>query len=146
MVGHSRSIRLYFSVLLIATCLQVGCGSSKSSSAYIGRWECTKAQGRGSNDFFEIKTNNSAFLITDESGNTYPGSLDDHGLLSISGVPLMDQLPLPIDSDTQELICSACDCNRFTRMDSSNTRVQSQDPLLGLKSQRRRGGPGTLAQ
>jgi len=89
----------------------VGCGTKGSN--YVGRWECSSG---GVGDFFEIEENKGAFLVTDETGTTYPASLDDKGTLVISGVPLMGSLPLPIDSSSHELICSACGCKRYKKV------------------------------
>jgi len=104
---------LVWSIMLMTILgFSVSCSSTKGSSAYVGRWECST----GSGDFFEIKANSGAFLVTDETGATYPASLNDQGTLVVSGVPLMGSLPLPIDSDTRELICSACGCKRYKKI------------------------------
>ena len=95
----------------VAAAVGSGVACSAKGSNYVGRWECSSRGG----DFFEIKVNNEAFLVTDETGATYPGSVDDKGTLVISGVPLTGSLPMPIDSDSHELICSACRCKRYTR-------------------------------
>ena len=109
----SRTILLLWS-LVLATIVGsgVGCSPTKGSSAYVGRWECSAGGG----DFFEMKANNAAFLVTDETGATYPASLNDQGTLVVSGFSLMGSLPLPIDSDTRELICSACRCKRYKKV------------------------------
>ena len=78
---------------------------------YVGKWECTSGGG----DIFEIKANNNAFLVTDENNKTYPATVDDKGTLTLSGMPMMGSLPLPIDSSNGELICSVCTCNRYAR-------------------------------
>lgn len=87
----------------------LACGAKGGN--YIGRWECTT----GGNGFFEIKANNGAFLVTEESGKTFPASVDEKGILVLSGIPMMGSIPLPIDSSSNELICSACGCNRFAK-------------------------------
>jgi len=88
----------------------VSCGDTGSD--YVGRWECSAGGG----DYLEIKVNNGGFLVTDEDGMTLPGSLNDDGVFVVSGIPMMDSLPLPIDSDTGELICASCGCNRFKKV------------------------------
>lgn len=98
-----------------AAVLLVNLSCDTGASKYVGRWECSSGGG----DFFEIKENNDEFLVTDETGATYPASVDDKDTLVVSGVPLMGSLPLPIDSDSGELICSACSCNRYARKDAS---------------------------
>ncbi len=96
----------------LATLLASEFGCSSKDSTYVGKWECSS----GGRDYFQIKANNGAFLVTDETGATYPASLDDEGTLVLSGVPLMGSLPLPIDSNSRELICSACDCKRYKKV------------------------------
>jgi hypothetical protein len=109
---RSRNRLLLWSLVLATIAGSVvGCSPTKGSSAYVGRWECSAGGG----DFVEIKANNDAFLVTDETGTTYPASLDDQGTLVVSLAPLMGSLPLPIDSDTRELICSACGCKRYKK-------------------------------
>ena len=107
----------------VAAILGSSLGCSKGGN-YIGRWECASGGG----DFFEIKANNGAFLVTDEDSATYPASLDDKGTLVISGVPLVGTLPLPIDSSSGELICSACSCNRYAK--KSDTK-SAKEPDAG---------------
>lgn len=96
--------------LAIAGVLGSGC-SQRQGVDYIGRWGCSSGGG----DFFEIKSNNAAYLVTDETGDTYPASLDDEGTLVVSGVPLMGPVLIPIDANSGELICSACSCARYTK-------------------------------
>jgi hypothetical protein len=96
----------------VAAILVASFGCSNTGSSYVGRWECSS----GRPDFFEIKANNDAFLVTNETGSTYPASVDDKGILVVSGVPIMGgSVPLPIDVQTGELICSACKCNRYSK-------------------------------
>jgi len=80
----------------------------------------------GGNDSFDIKANQGAFLVTNESGKTYPGSMDDKGTLVLSGIPMMGSLPLPIDSSSDELICSACSCNRYARKSATGEPGQAE--------------------
>jgi hypothetical protein len=94
--------------LVVATTLCSAVACTTEASKYIGRWECSSGGG----DFFEIKANDDAYLVTDESGTTYSASLDKATLV-LTGVPLMGSLPLPIDSGSGELICSACTCKRY---------------------------------
>jgi len=115
---YLRSLPLLCWVVLAAI-VGSGVGCSTKGSRYVGRWECSSGGG----DFFEIKANDGAFLVTDETGAMYPASLDDKGTLVLSGVPLMGSLPLPIDSDSGELICSACSCKRYK---SAGTRSRSK--------------------
>jgi hypothetical protein len=108
----------------------LACGSKGGD--YIGRWECAS----GGDYFFEIKDNNNAFLVTDESGDTYPASMDEQGTLVVSGVPLMGSVPLPIDSDSGELICSACDCNRYTKKSAAEQAEEKSDPVSDEEAQK----------
>lgn len=109
-------------VLVAIAGLATGC--SGKGPNYVGRWECSA----GGRDSFEIKANSGAFLVTDETGTTYPASLDDKGTLVVSGVPLMGSLPLPIDSDTRELICGACGCKRYSKVGAPKTPEASVQP------------------
>lgn len=96
--------------LAVIVCLCVAC--STKGSNYVGRWECSSGGG----NFFEIKSDNDAFLVSDETGATYPASVNEKGILVLSGVPLLGSLPLPIDSDSGELICSIWRCNRYKKV------------------------------
>lgn len=99
-------------VVGVVVILVAGVACSSKGSSYVGRWECSS----GRSDFFEIKANNDGFLVTDETGSTYPASVDDKAILVVSGVPIMGgSVPLPIDAQTGELICSACKCNRYSK-------------------------------
>ena len=111
MIRHFQCLLLpWWLGLVVIVCSSVVC--STKGSNYVGRWECSS----GSGDFLEIKANNGAFLVTDETGATYPALVDDKGTLVLSGIPLMGSLPLPIDSDSGELICSTCGCKRFKKV------------------------------
>ncbi len=105
--------------LLAAATVLIPCAScGGAGSRYAGRWECASGGG----DFFEIKENEGAFLVTDESGATFPASLDDKKTLTLSGVPMMGSLPLPIDAETGELICSVCSCHRYAKVEEAGSR------------------------
>ncbi|MBI4369174.1 MAG: hypothetical protein HY547_02975 [Elusimicrobia bacterium] len=110
-LGSIPLLRWLVLVAVVGSC--VGC--SAKGSSYVGRWECSSGGG----DFLEIKANNGALLVTDEDA-TYPASLDDKGTLIVS-VPLMGSLPLPIDSQSRELISSAGSCKRFNKVASSSS-------------------------
>lgn len=110
MMRHVRGLTLLWWLGVVAA-LGSGVACSAKGAKYVGRWECSSGGG----DFFEIKANNGAFLVTDETGSTSPAAVDDKGTLVVSGVPLVGSLPIPIDSNSGELICSACNCNRYTK-------------------------------
>lgn len=112
MIGDVRRLRLLWGLGLAAiVCSGIAC-SSKGSN-YIGRWECSAGGG----DFFEIKANNDTFLVTNETGATYPAAIDDKGTLLVSGVAVMGSLLLVIDSDSDELICPPdCGCTRYKKV------------------------------
>lgn len=110
MMRHIRGLIL-LCWLGVAAVVGSGVACNVKGSNYVGKWECSSGGG----DLLEIKANNDAFLVTDETGATYPGSVDDKGTLVLSGVPLMGSLPMPIDSGSRELICSACRCKRYTK-------------------------------
>jgi hypothetical protein len=122
-------------IAIAATCL-VALACSSRSSKYVGRWECSS----GRTDFFEIKANSGAFLVTDESGATYPAVLDDRGTLVISGVPLIGSLPLPIDADSNELICSTCGCKRFMKKVSQQSTRAATSQSFGCEPSVLRSG------
>jgi hypothetical protein len=101
--------------------------------SYVGKWECTSGGG----DFFEIKANNDAFLVTDESNKTYPATVDDKGTLILSGVPMMGSLPLPIDSSSSELICSVCKCNRYAKKSENGQVAVKRSAIDDREAQKR---------
>jgi hypothetical protein len=116
----------------VVAALGSGLACSAKGGSYVGRWECAS----GGSDFFEIKANEGAFLVTDESGKTYPASVDDKGTLVLSGVPLVGSLPLPIDSKSSELICSACSCNRYARKSDSGQADAKQRSVNDVEAQK----------
>ena len=130
-----RCLTLLWSFGVVVT-LGTGFSCSGKGRDYIGRWECSSGGG----DFFEIKANQGSFLVTAESGKTFPGSLDDKETLVVSGVPLMGSLPLPIDSASGELICSACNCNRFARKSNANSAEARQSVTNDKDAQKRTVG------
>jgi hypothetical protein len=54
------------------------CIAASGDEDYVGRWDCATKMG----DFFEIKANKGAFLVTDEGNDRYYSSLDDAGTLN----------------------------------------------------------------
>jgi hypothetical protein len=111
-------------MIVTVVVLLVSCG--RGESEYIGRWECAS----DGDESFEIKVNDQAFLVTDEAGTTYPASIDDQARLVVTGVPLMGSLPLPIDSESGELICSACDCKRFRKVAATAAGTVAAQPRI----------------
>lgn len=91
----------------VAALATVACNGP--SDAYTGTWSCS---GRG-RTVLDVKRNGKAFLVTDETGVAFPATLDDSGTLVLSSVPMMGTMALPIDEQSGELICNACDCHRL---------------------------------
>jgi hypothetical protein len=129
---HVRGLTLLWS-FGVAAILGSGLACSVKGGSYIGRWECASGGG----NFFEIKVNKEAFLVIDENGHTYPASVDDKGTLVVSGVPLMGSLPLPIDSNSNELICSACSCNRYTKKSNTAQAEVKQSSIDDKEAQKK---------
>ncbi len=103
------SVLFFVSFMVIITV--ASCSNQSEENKYIGKWKCS----RGGSEFFEIKDNNGSLLVTDTVGDSVVGNIDDKGVLILSGVPSVGQLPLPIDSQSGELLCSMCGCRRFTK-------------------------------
>ena len=129
---HVRGLTL-LGLFGVAAILVLGIACGAKGGDYLGRWECTSGGG----DFFEIKANKGAFLVTDESGDTSPAAVDDNGTLVVSGVPMVGSLPLPIDSDSGELICSACSCNRYSKKSDTGQAEAKQSPINDKEAQKR---------
>jgi len=109
--------------------------SRPNGDNYAGVWECSSSREER---FFDIKANHETFLVTDENGKTYPASIDDTGTLSISGLEdFSGPLPLPIDAESNELICSACKCNRYTKKAGSGTAEARSSMAVDKDAQRR---------
>lgn len=130
-----RSLRPWLLEAVAIVSLGVVCaGCGAKGSNYVGTWECA-AGGKGS---FEVKANNGAFLVTINGGTTYPAALDDKGTLVLSGVPSLASLPLPIDTASGELICSACECHRLTKKRTADSGAGAPAATAAAASSRPR--------
>jgi hypothetical protein len=99
------------SVLGLAIVLSSMSACTRKGNDYVGTWVCT---GQG-HDVLDIKKDGDSFLITDEHGKIYSGSIDANGVLVVAGVPMVGSLPLPLDAKNGEMICSACECPRLKK-------------------------------